>query len=80
MNYNEKQKRTRGGQPGNTNALKHGFYTRDKLEARRKINQAIKDQWKEFNDNFQLILANNSQDRNHEHENLHTEGIVWSAR
>lgn len=76
MNINEIPKRKRGGQPGNTNSLKHGFYTRDKIEARRKINQAIKDQWKEFNDNFQLLLLSNQQAHILEPENVHTENII----
>ena len=76
MNINETPKRKRGGQPGNTNSLKHGFYTRDKIAARRKINQAIKDQWKEFNDNFQLLLSSNQQTRNHEPKTVHMENII----
>ncbi|NCC04443.1 MAG: hypothetical protein EOM37_10460 [Proteobacteria bacterium] len=76
MNINEIQNRKRGGQPGNKNALKHGFYTRDKLETRRMINQAIKDQWKEFNDNFGLLLPNNQQARTDEPENIPTENII----
>jgi hypothetical protein len=53
----EIQKRKRGGQPGNQNALKHGFYTKDKIAVRREENRIIKDKWKEFQDNINLLVA-----------------------
>ena len=57
MESYEIQKRKRGGQPGNINALKHGFYTKDKLAARREENRIIKDQWREFQGNINMLIA-----------------------
>ena len=57
MEDHEIQKRKRGGQPGNQNALKHGFYTKDKLSVRREENQQIKNKWREFQNNIELLVA-----------------------
>ena len=57
MENHEIQKLKRGGQPGNQNALKHGFYTKDKLVARREENRIIKDQWREFQGNINMLIA-----------------------
>ena len=57
MENHEIQKLKRGGQPGNQNALKHGFYTKDKLSVRREENQQIKNKWREFQNIIELLVA-----------------------
>lgn len=46
MENAENAKRTRGGQPGNKNALKHGFFTQESKDLRRDLierNQQLAD-------------------------------------
>ena len=57
MENHEIQKLKRGGQPGNQNALKHGFYTKDKIAVRREENRQVKNKWREFQDNINLLVA-----------------------
>ncbi len=42
MTQNEKTNRKRGGQPGNKNALKHGFYSQENIQIRKDLEEMNK--------------------------------------
>lgn len=43
MARNECSKRKRGGQPGNKNAVKHGFYTKTGKERFQQVDDLVRD-------------------------------------
>lgn len=76
MEKNQTQMRKRGGQPGNKNALKHGFFTREKLEERRRMNEVIKQQWQKMLSEieqtaFELGYTQPQKCNNKDHSNVY---------
>lgn len=53
----DNEKRKPGGQPGNQNARKHGFYTKASKETLKEM-AAITEEYKKLHDEFSKIVTN----------------------
>lgn len=52
----ENEKRKRGGQPGNQNARKHGYFTQDSQDILRQM-ASIAEEYKQLNDQLNQLTS-----------------------